>query len=86
MARSLKDCACDNKAHCDCPKTVPVKKIFRGDPSNPHNAKCLICLTGDTVVLEINTSAFYFDQTLKRGVIITPLDNGLLRQKRAEES
>ena len=43
-------------------------------------------LTGDTVVLEINTSAFYFDQTLKRGVIITPLDNGLLRQKRAEES
>ena len=50
MARSLKDCACDYKSRCDCPEAVPVKKIFTGDPSNPHNAKCLICLTGDTVV------------------------------------
>ena len=65
MARSLKDCACDYKAHCDCPKTVHLKKIFTGDPSNPNNEKCLICLTGDTVVLEINMSAFYIESDLQ---------------------
>ena len=90
MARSPKVCACNYRGHCDCPETVPVKKIFTGDPSNPHNAKCLICLTGDTVVLEINTSAFCFESGLQpqhlSGVMIMPLDNGLLHQKRAEES
>ena len=46
-------------------KIIINKKIFTGDPSNPNNAKCLICLTGDTVVLEINTSAFYFESGLQ---------------------